>query len=191
MVVRRIEEMSDMNGTKQAIEAMGSRRVPLLRMASAVLAAGGLSAAVLAADTAGAATSSVVSTTKTSKYGTILVSGKTVYTLKASSVACGSGCLKIWPEVLLPKGVTMATAGSGVNAASLGTVAGTGGALQVTYGGKPLYWFFKDTRPGQVGGNITDKWGKWSVVVTVRPAHGSSGSGGTPTTSSGSGGVSF
>jgi hypothetical protein len=61
----------------------------------------------------------------------------------------------------------------------------------VTYGGKPLYWFFKDTRPGQVGGNITDKWGKWSVVVTVRPAHGSSGSGGTPTTSSGSGGVSF
>jgi predicted lipoprotein with Yx(FWY)xxD motif len=191
MVLRRIEEMRDMNGTKQAIEAMGSRRVPLLRMASTVLAAGGLSAAVLAADTAGAATSSVVSTTKTSKYGTILVSGKTVYTLKASSVACGSGCLKVWPEVLLPKGVTMATAGSGVNAASLGTVAGTGGALQVTYGGKPLYWFFKDTRPGQVGGNITDKWGKWSVVVTVRPAHGSSGSGGTPTTSSGSGGVSF
>jgi predicted lipoprotein with Yx(FWY)xxD motif len=191
MVLRRIEEMSDMNGTKQAIEAMASRRVPLLRMASTVLAAGGLSAAVLAADTAGAATSSVVSTTKTSKYGTILVSGKTVYTLKASSVACGSGCLKVWPEVLLPKGVTTATAGSGVNAASLGTVAGTGGALQVTYGGKPLYWFFKDTRPGQVGGNITDKWGKWSVVVTVRPAHGSSGSGGTPTTSSGSGGVSF
>ena len=180
-----------MNGTEQAIEAMGSRRVPLLRMASTVLAAGGLSAAVLAADTAGAATSSVVSTTKTSKYGTILVSGKTVYTLKASSVACGSGCLKIWPEVLLPKGTTTPSAGPGVNAASLGTVAGTGGARQVTYGGKPLYYFFLDTGPGQVKGNITDKWGKWSVVVTVRPAHGSSGSGGTPTTSSGSGGVSF
>jgi predicted lipoprotein with Yx(FWY)xxD motif len=188
MVVRRIEEMSDMNGTKQAIEAIGSGRVPILRMAGAMLTAAGLSAAVLAANTAGAATSSVVSTTKTSKYGTILVSGKTVYTLKASTVACGSGCLKIWPEVLLPQGVTMPTAGPGVNAASLGTTAGTGGALQVTYGGKPLYWFYKDTRPGQVGGNITDKWGKWSVVVTVKPAH---GSGGTQTTSAGSGGVSF
>ena len=177
-----------MNGTKHPIEAIGSFGVPLLRMAGAVLAAGGLSAAVLAADTAGAATSSDVSTTKTSKYGTILVSGKTVYTLKASTVACGSGCLKIWPEVLLPKGVTTPTAGAGVNAASLGTVAGTGGALQVTYGGKPLYYFFLDTRPGQVKGNVTDKWGKWSVVVTVKPAHASSGSGGT---SAGSGGVSF
>ena len=179
-----------MNGTKQAIEVIGSRRVPILRMAGAVLVAGGLSAAVLAADTAGAATSSVVSTTKNSKYGTILVSGKTVYTLKASTVACGSGCLKIWPEVLLPKGTTTPLAGPGVNAASLGTVAGTGGARQVTYGGKPLYYFFLDTGPGQVKGNITDKWGKWSVVVTVKPAHASSGSG-SGGTNAGSGGVSF
>ena len=77
-----------MSGTKQTIEATETpRKVPLLRMVGAVLAAGGLSAAVVAADTAGAATSTVVSTTKTSKYGTILVSGKTVYTLKASKVA--------------------------------------------------------------------------------------------------------
>jgi len=184
--------MSDMSVTKQAMGAMEtSRRVPFLRMVGAVLAAGGLSAAVLAADAAGAATSTVVTMTKTSKYGTILVSGKTVYTLKASKVACGSSCLKIWPAVLLPKGVTMPSAGPGVNAASLGTVAASGGALQVTYAGKPLYWFFGDTAPGQVHGNITDKWGKWSVVVTAKPGHASSGSGGTPTTSAGSGGVSF
>ena len=112
-----------------------------------------------------------------------------VYTLKASKVPCGTACLKIWPEVLLPKGVTTTTAGPGVNAASLSTVTRGGGSLQVTYRGKPLYYFFKDTRPGQVGGNFTDKWGKWSVVVTVRPAHASSD--GTPTTSAGSGGVSF
>ena len=61
----------------------------------------------------------------------------------------------------------------------------------MTYAGKPLYWFFGDTAPGQVHGNITDKWGKWSVVVTAKPGHASSGSGGTPTTSAGSGGVSF
>ena len=88
-----------MSGTKQAIETMEiSRRVRLLRMVGAGLAAGGLSAAVFAADTAGAATSTVVTTTKTSQYGTILVSGKTVYILKsASKVACTAQCLKIWP----------------------------------------------------------------------------------------------
>ena len=112
----------------------------------------------------------MVSTAKSTKYGTILVSGNTVYTLKASKVTCGANCLKIWPEVLLPAGVMAATAGAGVNAAKLGTVAGQGGALQVTYGGKPLYWFSKDTRPGQVKGNVKDKWGSWSVVVTAKPA---------------------
>ena len=55
----------------------------------------------------------------------------------------------------------------------------------MTYGGKPLYWFFKDTAPGQVKGNITDKWGKWLAVVTVPT---SSKSGGT---NAGTGGVSF
>ena len=181
-----------MSDTKQAIETMEtSRRVPLLRMVGAALAAGGLSAAVVVVDTASAATRTVVTTAKTSKYGTILVSGKTVYTLKASNVACGSKCLKVWPALLLPKGVTMPSAGPGVSAAKLGTMAAGRGALQVTYAGKPLYWFIGDTAPGQAHGNITDKWGKWSVVVTVKPSHASSGSGGTPTTSAGSGGVSF
>jgi predicted lipoprotein with Yx(FWY)xxD motif len=166
------------------------RKVPFVCLAGAALAVGGLSASVAAASAARGATSGVVSTTRTAQFGTILVSGKTVYTLKASKVPCGTECLKIWPEVLLPKGVTTTTAGPGANAARLGTVTRRGGSLQVTYGGKPLYYFFKDTRPGQVGGNLTDKWGRWSVVVTVKPAHASSG-GGTPTTSAGSGGVSF
>jgi predicted lipoprotein with Yx(FWY)xxD motif len=135
-----------------------------------------------------AATRALISTTHNAKLGTILVSGKTVYTLKPSKVPCTAQCLKIWPEVLLPKGVTTTTAGHGVNASRLGTVSGSGGSLQVTYGGKPLYYFFKDTRPGEVNGNLTDKWGKWSVVVTVKPAHPSTSSVGS---SAGSGGVSF
>lgn len=173
---------------QQADKIPGTRRkVPFLRLTGAALAIGGLSTSVAASGTAGAATSTVVSTTHNAQYGTILVSGKTVYTLKPSRVACGAQCLKIWPAVLLPKGVTATTAGPGVNAARLGSVRGIGGSLQVTYGGKPLYYYFKDTSPGQVKGNFTDKWGKWSVVVTVKPAHSS----GTPTTSAGSGGVSF
>lgn len=164
------------------------RRVRVVRLAGVVIAVGVLSTSVVAAGIAGAATNKVVSTSKTAKYGTILVSGKTVYTLKPTKVACGTQCLKIWPAVLLPKGTTSTKAGPGVTAARLGKVKGKSGALQVTYVGKPLYYFVKDTAPGQVKGNLTDQWGKWSVVVTVKPAHPSSGS---QTTNAGSGGVSF
>jgi hypothetical protein len=47
----------------------------------------------------------------------------------------------------------------------------SGGVRQVTYSGKPLYWFSYDTAAGQVNGNgAKDTWGTWSVVVTVKPA---------------------
>ncbi len=169
-------------------------RVPRRRIVTAVLAGAGVAASLIAAGSAGAATtSSKVSTAKSAKYGTILVSGNTVYTLRASKVSCGANCLKTWPEVLLPAGITAVAAGTGVNAAKLGTVAGLGGALQVTYGGKPLYWFSKDTRPGQVKGNVKDKWGSWSVVATAKPAGTSSSSGSNSGSggSSGSGGAGF
>ena len=137
----------------------------LARVATVLVALGALGLSLVVAETAGAATGVVVSTNKTAKQGTYLVSGKTLYTLKPSRTRCGTSCQKIWPPLMLPTGVTTATAGSGVNAAKLGTVTRSGRALQVTYDGKPLYYFFKDTSAGKVTGNITDKWGKWSVVV--------------------------
>jgi predicted lipoprotein with Yx(FWY)xxD motif len=162
------------------------------RIAAAFLVVGGLGLTVGASSASGAvhshAQSVVISTLKTAKYGTILVSGRTVYTLKSSSVKCTSTCLKFWAGVFLPKGATKATAGSGVNGAKLGTVKGVGGKMQVTYGGKALYYFSLDKAPGQVKGNVTDTWGKWSDVVTVKPK-------GKPTTTTtvagGGGGVGF
>jgi predicted lipoprotein with Yx(FWY)xxD motif len=151
-------------------------------VAAVALAVATLSSAVLIGGIAAAVSSHkakhVVVSTRNTKYGTILVSGKTLYIIKsASKFPCTGKCLKIWPALLLPKGATTATAGSGVNAATLGTAMHKGGSLQVTYAGKPLYWFYKDTAPGQVHGNITDKWGTWSVVV-MNPA------GATPLTGS-------
>lgn len=161
------------------------------RAAALALAIGGLAGVLASSGIADAASSATVSTAKSTKNGTFLVSGnRTVYTVKPSSTACGTGCLQIWPMVVLPSGVTQPTAGSGVNAAKLGTIARSGGVLQVTYGGKPLYWFIGDKKAGQVKGNITDKWGKWSDVVTVKPAH-SSSSGGSSGANSGGGGASF
>lgn len=109
-----------------------------------------------------------ISAFKSAKAGTILVDGTSLYTLKSRATACAATCHKYWIPVLLPKGVTRATAGTGVSAAKLGTVKVAGGR-QVTYGGKALFWFFEDTSLGQVKGNVTDTWGEWADVVLAKP----------------------
>ena len=164
------------------------RRV-LGRAAAVAVAAAALSAVAFSPGTAGAQTSprtaSEISTAKNAKFGTLLVAAQdTVYTLKPSKTACTAKCLKVWPPVELPAGMTAATAGTGVDAAKLGTKALADGTMQVTYSGKPLYWFFKDKAPGQVKGNVTDKWGKWLSVVTVPGKS-------KPSSNAGTGGVSF
>jgi predicted lipoprotein with Yx(FWY)xxD motif len=191
--IREPEETNDMEQTKQHRET--THRLPVGRIAAAAFAVGGLSASVFAVSTAGATTSRTaksvaISTVKTANFGKILVSGKTLYSLKASKTACTAACLKIWPELVLPTGVTKATAGTGVSASKLGTIMRTGGVRQVTYNGKALYRFSGDTAAGQVNGNVTDAWGKWSAVVTAKVATSSSGSssGGS---NSGSGGAGF
>jgi predicted lipoprotein with Yx(FWY)xxD motif len=133
-------------------------------------------------------TATTISTAKSSKFGTVLIAKTTVYTLKPSKTACKAACLKAWPPVLLPSGTTTATAGKGVRASKLGTATAANGALQVTYGGKRLYWFIKDKTAGQVKGNVTDKWGKWATVVTVKAASSAKSPG---TTSAGTGGSGF
>ncbi len=176
--------------THTTTSRMGDRRVAARGVAVALAAIGGLSttvAGVAVASTSHSGSSVVVSTIKSSKYGTVLASGKTLYTLKASSTACTSACLKAWPELTLPKGVTKATAGSGVSAAKLGTVSRSGGVLQVTYDGKPLYYFIGDTAAGQVHGNLTDTWGTWSVVVIAKATSSGSSSGASSGSSSSSG----
>ena len=171
------------------------------RMVAAAFAAGGLATSAVAVGTAGTAGASVmasktvtVSTANNAKLGKILVSGKTLYTLNKGNGACNTACLAFWPALMLPKGTTKATAGNGVTASKLGTIARSGGALQVTYAGKPLYFFVGDSAAGQVHGNVTDTWGKWSAVVTVKPASSSSGTSsnsGSGGSTAGSGGASF
>jgi predicted lipoprotein with Yx(FWY)xxD motif len=172
------------------------QRLPVARMAVAAFALGGLATSVLAVDSAGAATKAAAKTVTVSiannaKLGKILVSGKTLYTLNKGNGACNSACMAIWPELVLPKGVTKATAGPGVTASKLGTVTRSGGVRQVTYGGKALYIFVGDSGSGQVKGNdLKDTWGTWFAVVTAK-ASGSSSSSSSGSSSSGSGGAGF
>ena len=137
-------------------------------------------------------TSLVMRADKNATLGTILVSGRPVYTLKPSAVPCSSACLKVWPAVLLAKGATTAIAGPGVNAAKLGTLKRANGVRQVTYAGKALYWFVGDSPGAKVHGDVTDTWGKWHSVVIKKLASATSGStvksGSTTTTAAPSGG---
>ena len=136
------------------------------------LAVGGLGTVVAVGTPTGAGAAQkpkkvVIAAMKNAQLGTILVSGKTVYTLKAGSTACGAQCRKVWPAVVVPKGVKGPTAGTGVAQKKLGMVQRAGGVRQVTYGGRPLYRFVGDRTVGQANGNVTDKWGTWAVVVTA------------------------
>jgi predicted lipoprotein with Yx(FWY)xxD motif len=126
--------------------------------------------------------------------GTVLVNsrGQTLYMLtseKGGKITCtdDNGCTKVWPDTELPKGVTAATAGSGIQASLLSTVKNAAGDLYVTYHGWPLYTYAADNGPGHANGEgINAFGGTWYVLSTSgNPVTSSSQSG---TSSSGGGG---
>ena len=123
----------------------------------------------------GASSAPTVVTVRTAKFGPILADAKgmALYTATgdtASQSGCTGGCLTAWPPLLLPTGQSQPVAGPGVT--GLGTFMRTEG-VQVTYHGKPLYTWFKDTSPGQVTGQgVVDSGGTWFVatVASASPA---------------------
>ena len=117
--------------------------------------------------------------------GTVLVNGqgRTLYLLsseKGGKITCtdDNGCTKVWPDTELPKGMTAAQAGSGVQASLLGTVKAASGGLYVTYNRWPLYTFSGDAGPGAAHGQgITSFGGTWYALTTSgNPATGQAAS---------------
>lgn len=72
---------------------------------------------------------------------------------------CYDDCAAAWPP-LLTEGEP--TAGEGVDAALLGTTERTDGTVQVTYNGWPLYYWVRDSAPGDTTGQ--DVGEVWYVV---------------------------
>jgi predicted lipoprotein with Yx(FWY)xxD motif len=98
-----------------------------------------------------------IGTSSVPSVGTVLVDAKgfTLYDLASEAngtIMCTGSCATNWPPLLLPAGVMSATAGSGVTASKLGTIARPDGGTQVTYNGLPLYLFVNDQSPGQANG---------------------------------------
>ena len=86
--------------------------------------------------------------TASSRFGTILVdgAGRTLYLFTADrgkTSRCYGACAKAWP-VTYAKGTPRA--GAGARASLLGRTKRRDGRLQVTYRGRPLYYYVNEPR---------------------------------------------
>ena len=81
---------------------------------------------------------------------------------KPTKSTCYGTCAAYWP----PLTTLSPPAGSGLSGA-LGTVKRSGGTLQVTYNGHPLYTYVGDSAPGQANGNKVDLNGGFWYEMTV------------------------
>ena len=101
-----------------------------------------------------------------SKYGRILFDGRgfALYAFtrdREGRSACTGACAKAWPPYVVE-------AGSGATASLLGTIRRGNGSRQVTYAGKPLYYYVGDREALQVlCQNVFEFGGLW---VVVRPS---------------------
>jgi predicted lipoprotein with Yx(FWY)xxD motif len=73
--------------------------------------------------------------------------------------SCTAGCLTAWPAVT---GTPVAAAGVKLSD-KLGTITRSGGVVQATYNGYPLYTYGGDMTPGQTSGNGVG--GVWHVIT--------------------------
>lgn len=128
--------------------------------------------------------------------GTYLTSGgRAVYLWVADSggmSSCSGACASAWPP-LTTKGAP--SAGAGVTASDLGTVARSDGSKQVTYKRHPLYYFAGDSGAGQTNGQGSDGFGaRWWLVApsgsAITASASAGGSGESGSSSSGASGGS-
>jgi predicted lipoprotein with Yx(FWY)xxD motif len=176
-------------GTNRAFSARGFAAIALLATGASVLSA------TLLPGISGAAGSTTITVSQNKTWGATLTlkDGFTLYRLTKDSTnksVCTGKCATVWLPVLLAPG-QKAAVGVGVN--GLGSFARANGTKQVTYQGIPLYTFFKDTKAGQVSGNVKDTWGQWWSINPKSPhtAPKKSGGSGNTTTTTAGGGVGY
>jgi len=123
-----------------------------------------------ASTSAGAGTSAApaVVTTANTRYGMILVdgAGRTLYLFekdRPNQSECSGACAEDWPVF---HGGATPKAGTGANAALLGTIKRSDHTTQVTYHQHPLYYYSDDAgRPGEIRGQNVNAFGaRWYVV---------------------------
>ena len=107
--------------------------------------------------TADAAATAPTVTASRSAYGVVLFDGrgKALYAFTHDTrgrSTCSGACAAAWPPYLVPGSL-------------LGTTTRTNNKRQVTYAGRPLYYYVGDRRPGQIlCQNVSEYGGLWLVV---------------------------
>ena len=106
-------------------------------------------------------------TAHSSRFGSILFDGRgfVLYAFtrdpRGRSV-CSGACAKAWPPYLVSRAPRSA---AGVKRALLGTTRRSDGKIQVTYAGRPLYYYVGDRSPGQIlCQDVSEFGGLWLVV---------------------------
>ena len=106
-------------------------------------------------------------TVKSSSFGRVLFDGRgfVLYAFtrdKNGRSACYGACAKAWP-VYYVKGTLRA--GTGIKRSLIGTTKRRDGRRQITYAGRPLYYYVGDTKAGQIRcQNVVEFGGTWLVV---------------------------
>jgi predicted lipoprotein with Yx(FWY)xxD motif len=107
---------------------------------------------------------------KPSRFGEILFDGRGyvlyVFTRdpRGRSV-CRGACARAWPPYVVK---TRPRAGTGVAARRLGTTRRGDGSLQVTYAGRPLYYYVGDRKPGEILCQYVSEFG--GIWLVIRPS---------------------
>jgi predicted lipoprotein with Yx(FWY)xxD motif len=106
-------------------------------------------------------------TVRSSSFGKVLFDGRGfvlyAFTRDRRASRCYGACAKAWPPYFAPRG--RLSVGRGVNRALLGTVKRRNGRRQVTYAGRPLYYYVGDRRPGQIlCQDVVEYGGRWLIV---------------------------
>jgi predicted lipoprotein with Yx(FWY)xxD motif len=111
--------------------------------------------------------SSVVIGTRSTSIGTVLVNaqGHTLYWFAKDTPTtsnCTGSCATYWPPVL---GTPKAASGSSLPK-GFGTIKRSGGQVQATYDGHPLYTYAADTSAGMTSGNdLNASGGLWWAMT--------------------------
>jgi predicted lipoprotein with Yx(FWY)xxD motif len=122
--------------------------------------------ALLVAPAAGSAPTSSV-TVAGSAYGRIPFDGRgfVLYAFthdRRGRSSCSGDCARAWPPYVV-RG--RPSAGRGVNAKLLETTTRRDGSKQVTYAGRPLYYYVGDRKPKQIlCQNVREFGGLWLIV---------------------------
>jgi predicted lipoprotein with Yx(FWY)xxD motif len=105
-------------------------------------------------------------TIRSSSFGKVLFDGRGfvlyAFTKDTQRSACSGACAGKWPPYIVHGNLR---AGPNLRQTLLGTVRRANGARQVTYAGRPLYYYTGDKRAGQIlCQSVSEFGGLWLVV---------------------------